>query len=250
MKIIAIIPARMAVTRFPNKPLALIGGLPMIEHVRRRVALCKLLSDVIVATCDQEIMDVVIQNGGKAVMTSNQHERCTDRVAEAAAHYKADIIVNVQGDEPLIHPRMIEEVVGPLLENLTLPCSNLMTRIVDHQEFKDVNAVKVVCDLESNLLYASREAIPSFSKAGSTDYAKWKQLGIIAFKNDFLQIFSKLAPTPLEIIESVDMNRALEHGYKIRMVETTGRMIGVDIPEQVKGIEELLAKDPLVKNYM
>ena len=250
MKIAAIIPARMAATRFPNKPLAPFLGLPMIEHVRRRVSLCRSLSEVIVATCDQEIIDVVTKNGGKAVMTSNKHERCTDRIAEAALGIDADIIVNVQGDEPLFNPEMIDQVVAPLLEDTSLSSSNLMTKIVDDEEFNNPNAVKVVVDLKGNLLYASREPIPSILKAETKNFDKWKQLGIIAFRSDFLQIFSKLEPTPLEKIESVDMNRALDHGYRVKMVETKARMIGVDMPEQVAEVEALLRNDPLVKRYM
>lgn len=248
-RVIAIIPARMAATRFPNKPLAPILGLPMIEHVRRRVALSQSLTDVVVATCDQVIIELVTKNGGKAVMTSDQHERCTDRIAEAALKLNGDIIVNVQGDEPLFNPVMIEEVIAPLLKDPTLVCSNLMTRIVDDAEFTSPNAVKAVVNLKNELMYLSREAIPSASKAERKDFTRWKQLGIMAFRADFLQTFWKLAPTPLEIVESVDMNRALEHGYRIAMVETKARMIGVDVPEQIAEVEALLKGDPLLARY-
>lgn len=250
MKTIAIIPARMAATRFPNKPLAPMAGLPMIEHVRRRAGLCSLLADVIVATCDEAIVKAVTASGGKAVMTSDRHERCTNRIAEAAERQTADIVVNVQGDEPLLDPRMIDEVVRPLLNDPTLPCSNLMIRIDDEEEFRSPNTVKVVVAANGDLLYASREPIPSASKAESKDYRKWKQLGIIAFRHDFLKTFAKLEPTPLEKVESVDMLRALEHGYRVRMIETKGRMIGVDVPGQVPEVEELLKKDPLTKSYL
>jgi 3-deoxy-manno-octulosonate cytidylyltransferase (CMP-KDO synthetase) len=249
MKVMAVIPARLAATRFPDKPLFPILGLPMIEHVRRRVSLSPLLSDVIVATCDKKIFDVVSKNGGKAVMTSDRHERCTDRIAEASLGLTADVIVNVQGDEPLFSPSMIEELLAPLQEDPLLPCSNLMTRITDDEEFHSPHTVKVVVDRFNNLLYASREPIPSPKKTDTRDYVRWKQLGIIAFRSDFLQKFCRLPPTPLEEIESVDMNRALEHGYVVRMVPTTARMIGVDTPEQIREVEALLSKDPLFKNY-
>jgi len=250
MKVIAIIPARMAATRFPGKPLVSILGLPMIEHVRKRVLLCDLLDEVIVATCDEEIRKVVEASGGTVVMTADTHERCTDRIAEAAEGLDADVVVNVQGDEPLILPRMIEDVAEPLIEDRELPAANLVTKIVDDQEFEDPNAPKVVTDRFGNLLYISREPIPSRKKAGGMDYLKLKQLGIIAFRADFLHTFTRLEPTMLEKIESVDMNRAVEHGYRVRMVETQGRMIGVDIPADIKRVEEILKRDLLVKEYM
>lgn len=250
MKIIALIPARLAATRFPNKPLAKIMGLPMIEHVRRRVALCPLLNEVIVATCDEEIRKMVEASGGKVAMTSDKHVRCTDRIAEAASHLQADIFINVQGDEPLIQPQMIEEVAKPLLEDSSLQTSNLMCAISDDQEFQSPNAVKVVTDSSLNLLYASREPIPSPLKADDKNYPKWKQLGIIAFRSGFLQTFSRLSPTPLEKIESIDMLRALEHGYRVRMVPTKGRLVGVDVPEQIGEVEKLLENDPLTGEYL
>ena len=170
MRAIAIIPARMAATRFPGKPLVTIRGLPMIEHVRRRVKMCRMLRETIVATCDREIKEVVEYAGGKVVMTSEKHERCTDRIAEAAAGVDADIIVNVQGDEPLILPGMIEEVIRPLFEDPELLCSNLVTRIKDEEEFQNPNAPKVVTDRSWNILYISREPIPSRKKATRPDY--------------------------------------------------------------------------------
>jgi len=250
MKIAAIIPARLAATRFPNKPLAMISGLPMIEHVRRRVALCPLIDQVIVATCDETIKKVVEDFGGKVIMTSDRHERCTDRIAEAALNIDSDIIVNVQGDEPLIRPGMLNEVISPLTKEAALLCTNLMCPIANDDEFKSPNSVKVVVDRLNNMLYASREPIPSRLKAPNNDFLKWKQLGIIAFKSGFLQDFTRLTPTPLEQIESVDMLRAIENGYQIRMVATQHRLVGVDIPEQVNEVESLLHHDPLVSRYI
>jgi len=248
-RVVAIIPARMASIRFPGKPLALILGLPMIEHVRRRVLLCDLVHEVIVATCDKEIKDVVQAAGGKVAMTSGAHERCTDRIAEAARGLDADVVINVQGDEPLVLPRMLEEVVEPLLKDASLQASNLVTRIETMEDFLDPNVPKVVTNRFGDLLYISREPIPSRKKASSDDYAKLKQLGIIAFRGDFLQLFSELSPTPLERVESVDMMRAVEHGYRVRMVDTNGTMIGVDVPRDIQRAEELLARDPLVEAY-
>ncbi len=249
-RIIAIIPARMASTRFPGKPLAPILGLPMIEHVRRRIALSDFLDEVIVATCDEEIREVVEEAGGKVIMTSHTHERSVDRVAEAAATLDANVVINVQGDEPLVLPRMMKEVAKPLLEDFSLPSANLVVRITDKVEFEDPNAPKTVVNQFGDILYISREPIPSKEKATANDYLKLKQLGINAFRSDFLQTFIRLKPSPLEQVESVDMMRAVEHGYRVRAVETMGCMIGVDVPGDIKRVEEVLASDPLVERYM
>jgi len=249
MKIIAIIPARMAASRFPGKPLVPILGLPMIEHVRRRVSLSDAVDDVIVATCDESIRTVVEGAGGKVVMTADTHVRCTDRIAEAATTVNADIVINVQGDEPLLMPEMMDEVIRPLLDDKELPAANLVTIIVDREEFESPNAPKVVTNRLGDLLYISREPIPSRKKADTDDFIKLKQLGIIAFRNNFLQVFTRLEPTPLEQIESVDMMRAVEHGYRVKIVETDGRLIGVDIPEDIQRVEKVLLSDPLVERY-
>jgi 3-deoxy-manno-octulosonate cytidylyltransferase (CMP-KDO synthetase) len=239
----------MAATRFPGKPLAMIAGLPMIEHVRRRALMCPLLDEVVVATCDEEILRVVTSHGGKAVMTADTHVRCTDRIAEACLGVEADIVVNLQGDEPLVMPEMLQKAAQPLVDDPSLPAANLVSPIVDDAEFNDPNAPKVVTNLAGDIIYISREPIPSVKKAERTDFKKLKQLGIIAFRSDFLQTFTQLEPTPLEIIESVDMNRALEHGYRVKAVEVTGRMIGVDLPGDVARVEALLAGDPLFPQY-
>ena len=248
-KIIAVIPARMASTRLPGKPLADILGLPMIEHVRRRVALSSLVNEVVVATCDQEIFDVVVANGGQAIMTADTHERCTDRVAEAMLKLAGDIVINVQGDEPLVQPSMLESLLPPLLEDESLSCTNLMAPILNEEEFLSPNVVKTVCDARGNALYFSREPIPSRSKAGNLVFKKFKQLGIIAFRRDFLDLFTHLPPTPLEQVESVDMLRALEHGYQVRMVETSFQVVGVDTQEDLVRATALMKTDPLVPRY-
>ena len=249
MKIVAIIPARMAASRFPGKPLVPILDLPLVEHVRRRTMLCETLKEVIVATCDAEIKETVEAHGGRVIMTSDTHERCTDRIAEAARQINADIIVNAQGDEPLVLPSMIDDVIKALVTDSSLVCSNLMSPIIDDLDFESPNAVKVVTNINKDMLYCSREPIPSRSKAGLMKIEKWKQLGIIAFTSDFLQKFCALPPTPLEIVESVDMMRAVEHGYRVRMVETKGIMIGVGVPEDVQRVETILVNDPLLRKY-
>lgn len=249
-KIVAIIPARMAATRFPNKPLALLLGLPMIEHIRRRVEMTPALSGVYVATCDEEIRTVVENAGGKVIMTAHQHERCTDRIAEAARQLEADIIVNVQGDEPLIRPEMIDAVVKPLIEDATLPSANLVSPITTQEEFENPNAPKVVTNLAGDLLYISRESIPSRRKYHTDHYVKLKQLGIMAFRAGFLRRFAGLKPTPLEQIESVDMMRAVEHGFRVRAVTVDARLVGVDMPDDVAIAEKLLASDPMTRKYL
>ena len=249
MKVIAVIPARMASTRLPGKPLADILGLPMIEHVRRRLLLSQELDDVIVATCDQEILDLVQSYGGQAIMTSNKHDRCTDRVAEAITSKNADIVVNVQGDEPLVNPEMIGPLLEPLKKYKELLCTNLMAKIETDIEFNNPNVIKAVCDPQGNAIYFSRESIPSAVKAQGLSYEKYKQLGIIAFRNDFLKYFTKLKPTSLEQVESVDMMRAIEHGYKVRMVLSSFQVIGVDTPDDLEQATALMKQDKLFGNY-
>jgi len=250
MKVIAIIPARMSSTRFPGKPLSDILGLPMIEHVRRRVALSKSISEVVVATCDKEIFDVVTSYGGKAAMTSPKHERCTDRIVEASLSLKADIIINVQGDEPMVRPEMLESVVAPLINNPELICTNLLSEINNDLDFNSKNVVKAVFDINSNAVYFSREPIPSVKKADSLNYKKYKQLGIIAFRKDFLLTFAELPQTPLEIIESVDMLRAIEHGYKVKTVLTPYQIFGVDTISDIEKVKILMRDDDLLHSYI
>jgi 3-deoxy-manno-octulosonate cytidylyltransferase (CMP-KDO synthetase) len=238
----------MASTRFPGKPLAMIAGLPMVEHVRRRVKLCTLVDDVVVATCDREIVEATETYGGRAVMTASTHERCTDRVAEAAAHETADIIVIVQGDEPLLSPEMLEAVIRPMLNNPELPCTNLISPIAE-EEGENPNLVKVTFDRQMYALYFSREAIPSRKKAGKLPIQRYKQLGIMAFRREFLKTYTQLAPTPLEKIESVDMQRLLEHGYRIKLVPVTSSSIGVDTPQDLEKATERMWADPWLPHY-
>jgi 3-deoxy-manno-octulosonate cytidylyltransferase (CMP-KDO synthetase) len=250
MKAVAIIPARMAASRFPGKPLEKIMGLPMIEHVRRRIQLCDSLAEVIVATCDEDIRDVVESFGGTVIMTADSHERCTDRIAEAALKVDADIVINVQGDEPLVVPEMMEKLIQPFLGDPTIPCVNLVVEITDMAEFDSPNVIKAVLNPRGEAMYMSREPIPSKSKAGAAPYKIIKQTGLIAFGYEFLQVFTRLTPTPLEIVESIDMLRAMEHGYVVNTVEMDCITIGVDVPEDIQRAEALLANDPLVATYI
>lgn len=248
MKIIGVIPARMGSSRFPGKPIAPIRGKPMIEHVYKRSAMSGSLDELYVATCDREIFDVVEGFGGKAIMTDACHERCTDRIAEAVQNLEGDIIVNIQGDEPLVFPDMIDAAIAPLLEDDSIICSNLMAPIESEEDYEDPNEVKVVVDRRSDALYFSREPIPS-KKKGAKNIVAYKQVCIIPFRRDFLFTYTRLPSTPLEIAESVDMLRVLEHGYKIRMVLTERSTCSVDTPEDLKHVDALMQTDPLFPKY-
>ena len=255
MKTIAIIPARMGSSRFPGKPMAKIHGMPMIGHVLLRSQMSRLLDDVYVATCDKEIADYVKSIGGKAVMTSTCHERCTDRVSEALlsiekeTNEKVDIVVNIQGDEPMLMPEMIDEAVKPMVDDPSIVCVNLMAPLKSQNEHEDPNEVKVVLDINNYAMYFSREPIPS-RKKGVTDVPMNKQVCIMPFTRDFLIRFNELEETPLEIIESVDMLRALEHGYKVKMVPTMYDTYSVDTLEDLKKVEQLMADDELLSRYI
>lgn len=252
MKTIAIIPARMGSSRFPGKPLAPILGCPMIEHVYRRTKLCQAIDDVLVATCDLEIFEFVEAFGGKAIMTSPAHERASDRVAEAAAGLAADVIVMVQGDEPMTYPEMIEESLASFLggDEEKVACVNLTTRIMSQKEFEDPNTIKVVMDRDGYALYMSREPIPTLHLQDFDQVQAFKQVCIIPFTAAALQEFIQLDPTPLEVAESIDMMRFIEHGHRVKMIETSFSTHAVDTPDDLKRVEELLRHDPLTAKYI
>ncbi|MGD8990755.1 MAG: 3-deoxy-manno-octulosonate cytidylyltransferase [Desulfobacterales bacterium] len=251
MKIVAVIPARMGSSRFPGKPLAPILGRPMIEHVYRRTMLCDSLTDVIVATCDTEIFQSVEAFGGKAIMTSAAHERASDRVSEAAGGLDANVIVMVQGDEPMTLPKMIEEALAPFLGNdEEVSCVNLTARIKSQKEFEDPNTIKVVMDRDGHALYMSREPIPTLHLKNFDQVCSFKQVCIIPFTAAALQEFIRLDPTPLEVAESIDMLRFIEHGHRVRMIETAFTTQAVDTPDDLRKVEELLRQDPLTATYI
>jgi len=245
-KILALIPARMGSSRFPGKPMANILGKPMIGHVYVNVKKNQLLLEVAVATCDEEIYNYIESIGGRAVMTSDKHERASDRCAEALQkiekedNIKFDIVVMVQGDEPMIHPDMISEAVSPILDNSKILVTNLLGKIKSKEEFEDRNCIKVVCDLNSNALYFSREPIPTRTKKETIPMCK--QICVIPFRRDFLIEYNELKPTPLEIAESVDMMRILENGFKVHMVPTNYNTHAVDTKEDLKKVEKILSK--------
>jgi 3-deoxy-manno-octulosonate cytidylyltransferase (CMP-KDO synthetase) len=254
MNIIAIIPARMGSTRYPGKPLAPICGVPMVGHVAFRTAMCKALAATWVATCDKVIREYAESAGLKAVMTGDHHVRCTTRTAEAMLKIEemtgqqADIVVMVQGDEPMVTPGMIEAAVRPMLADPSVNVVNLMAQMQSLEEFEDPNEVKVVVDRDNNALYFSREPIPS-RKKGSDTVPMRKQVCVIPFRRDYLLRFNEMPESPLEIYESVDMMRILEHGEKVRMVPVTERTVSVDTPADCILAERLMLDDPLRKLY-
>lgn len=246
MRTVAIIPSRYGSSRFPGKPLASIAGRPMIEHVYRKVSSCAGISDVFAATDDERILSCVEGFGGKAVMTRGTHASGTDRIAECADRLgldDRDVVVNVQGDQPLVDPAVLTEMIEPLLRDESLPMSTLMIRIHDPGDLSNPNHVKVVCDDRGFALYFSRHPIPFCRDAGS-DAVHHKHLGLYAYRTAFLKTFTGLPEGRLERAEKLEQLRALENGYRIRVVETGHDSPEVDAPEDVARVESMMARQP------
>ena len=254
MNVVGIIPVRMKSSRFPGKPMKKIHGMPMVGHCYHRTNLSPGIQKTFVATCDDEIFEYIKSIGGDAIMTSLEHTRATSRTAEALEKIEVklgenfDVIVMVQGDEPLITPKTIGETVSFFHEG-EIDIVNVMSRITTKEAFEDKNNVKVVVDINNNSLYFSREPIPSPWKGG-TNLPRYMQTGVIAFRRDSLLWFNAMEETQLEQIESVDMNRVIETGGKIRMVLTDTITIGVDVPAELALAEELLNGDPIMMSYL
>lgn len=258
MKVICIIPARYGSTRFEGKPLADILGKPMIQRVYEGVCQSKLIDEVIVATDDQRIMEEVQRFGGKGVMTSPDRFTGTDRVAEVAQKIRSDIIVNVQGDEPLIRGSIIDKAIRPLLTDDTLSMSTLMTRIEDVKDWLNPHIVKVVADQKGFALYFSRSPIP-FPRDLQISRLEWnpfgtkrplpkkvfKHIGVYVFRRTFLLHFTRMKPTPLEKLEKLEQLRALENGHRIKMIAVDYEPICVDTPEDLKKVIAFLSSPPL-----
>ena len=241
---VVVIPSRYESSRFPGKPLALIAGRPMIEHVYRRAARARAVSRVIVATDDERIAAAVRAFGGEAMMTSAAHQTGTDRLAEVAAGLDCDIVVNVQGDEPLVAPAMIDQAIAPLAADPELKMTSLRTRLTGAHEYLDPNVVKVVVDRRDVALYFSRAPIPHLREpepGAALPPAAWRHIGLYAYRRAFLGVFTGLPPTPLEQAERLEQLRALEHGYRIVVPETAHRSVGVDTPADLAEVEALVA---------
>ena len=233
--------------------MASILGIPMIEHVYRNVSSAEFLTTTAVATCDDEIFHHITSLGGIAVMTSDKHERASDRCAEALLkleaknEYQYDIVVMVQGDEPMTQPEMLAQAIKPFYEDSDVQVTNLLGTIKDNSEFEDRNCIKVVCDLNSNALYFSREPIPTRAKLETIPMGK--QVCVIPFRRDYLLNYTSLSPTPLEIVESIDMMRILEHGDKVKMVPTNYSSYAVDTPSDLKRVEQQMISKKQLEQF-
>jgi len=249
---VCIIPARMASSRFPGKPLAPLLGMPLILHVWHRCRLAGAFDRILVATCDREIADCVEQAGGEAVMTADTHERCTDRVAEALevvwdSFDPKGIVVMVQGDEVLVDPGALAEMPD-IITQQGAAAVNLLSPIADPAEGDDVNVVKAATALDGRVVYLSRSPIPSRSR--TPDVGMLQQTGVIAFTALFLETFSRLQPTPLEIAESIDMLRLIEHGLPLYSVIGAAPTIGVDTESDRLAAERVLRDNPWTAQYL
>ena len=241
MKILGVIPSRYKSTRFPGKPLRDLAGKTMLQHVYEGAKNSKIIQKVIVATDSDKIYKTVREFNGEVVMTSSECKSGTDRVAEAIKEYDCDIVVNIQGDEPLIKGELIDEAIKPMLDNCKISVSTCGTKIYSLQEIHDPNIVKVVCDKEGFALYFSRSGIPYFLDC-KVDFV-YKHIGLYVYRKSFLVEFSKMDKTRLEIVEKLEQLRILENGYKIKVVITPYNSIGVDVPEDLNKVKKLLEKN-------
>jgi 3-deoxy-manno-octulosonate cytidylyltransferase (CMP-KDO synthetase) len=237
-KILGVIPARYASSRFPGKALATIASKSMLEHVWERVNLSRYVTSVTIATDDRRIYDAARSFGADVRMTRDDHVSGTDRVAEVASQHPAEIVVNVQGDEPLIDPEAIDAAVLPLIHEPAINMSTLMKRIEDPREIGDPNGVKVVTDRFQNAIYFSRASIP-FARESSPDRGYYKHIGLYVYRKPFLLRYPDLPAGPLEEAERLEQLRALENGFKIRVVETEYESLGVDTPADLERVQHL-----------
>lgn len=243
MKFLGVIPSRYASTRLEGKPLKDICGHTMIEWVYKRTKLSNL-DEVVVATDDERIYKEVERFGGKAILTSKEHENGTSRIAEVCTKYEDyDVIVNVQGDEPLIEPEMINSIINSFKEDDTISMSTLKYKIDTMEEIENPNYVKVITDKKGYALYFSRSVIPYPRKLDIQNY--YKHVGIYGYKRDFVVEYAKMEPTSLELSESLEQLRALENGYRIKVMETPYKIIGVDTQEELEKVREYIKENGL-----
>ncbi|TFH00664.1 MAG: 3-deoxy-manno-octulosonate cytidylyltransferase [Calditrichales bacterium] len=240
-KVIGVIPARYGSSRFPGKIIAPLAGKPMIQHVYQQAVQSKMIQDLYVAVDDERVFDVVTLFGGKAIMTDPEHASGTDRIAEVIADMDADIIVNIQGDQPLLDPKMIDEAVAPMLRNPAMRMATLKTRI-DESAFDDPGVVKVVTDLDGYALYFSRSLIPM--SRDKYEVPVYEHVGLYVYRRDFLLELARLPETPLGKAEMLEQLKVLENGYRIFVTETQCDPIAgmsVDTPEDLARIENILS---------
>lgn len=242
-RVIAIVPARLASTRFPGKMLAPLEGYPLVYHTWRQTSRARLVDRVLVATDSTEVVEALAPLGVEVVLTRADHATGTDRLAEVAADLDAEIIVNVQGDEPLIEPAVIDAVIEPLLADSSLPMATARRRITDPANLADPNVVKVVCDRRGRALYFSRLPIPGIrdeADRASAPGCHWQHIGLYGYRREFLLAYARLPQSPLEALEKLEQLRALENGYDIAVIETDYMVIGVDVPEDLDAVRTIV----------
>jgi 3-deoxy-manno-octulosonate cytidylyltransferase (CMP-KDO synthetase) len=237
-----VIPARYASSRFPGKALVSIAGKTMLQHVWERASQARYLTSIVIATDDPRIRDAAEDFRARVVMTRADHVSGTDRVAEAASASTAQIIVNIQGDEPMLDPSAIDAALLGLLEHDEIPMGTLKKRIEDRAEIADPNVVKVVTDAQDNALYFSRSPIPYSRDSAEAPATHFKHIGLYVYRRDFLLSYSDLPMGPLEQAERLEQLRALENGFKIRVIETEYESLGVDTPADWQRVSALYEK--------
>ena len=241
VKALGVIPARLGSTRLPEKILRLIDGKPMIQHVWERARQAKKLEDVIVATDDARIQKSVEGFGGRAVMTRSDHPNGTSRIAEVMGHFKHELVINIQGDQPLVDPAALDEMVSIFEAAKDVEMLTLAVRMTDKASFENPNVVKVVCDGEGDALYFSRATIPFFQGKQDCAFSFLKHLGVYGYRRDFLLAFVAWPPGVLENSEKLEQLRVLERGRSIRVIETAYDFISVDTEEDLKEVEKRLS---------
>jgi 3-deoxy-manno-octulosonate cytidylyltransferase (CMP-KDO synthetase) len=240
--VVVVIPARYESTRLPGKPLADICGKPMIQRVYERAAAARGVDRVLIATDDDRIREAVMGFGGDVAMTSSEHTTGTDRIAEAVGGLDCGIVVNVQGDLPLLDPNDVAGAVAPMLADASLPMATLMTAIRDRDEFQNPNVVKVVSNRNGDALYFSRAPIPHRRDGDGDGVLGHRHIGLYVYRREFLLDFARLQPTPLELAEKLEQLRALEHGHRIRVVEVEQAGVEVDTPQDLDMVRALVRR--------
>jgi 3-deoxy-manno-octulosonate cytidylyltransferase (CMP-KDO synthetase) len=240
MKALGVIPARLGSTRLPEKILRSIGGKPMIQHVWERARQAKKLEDVVVATDDSRIQQCVEGFGGKAFMTRRDHPNGTSRIAEVMGHFNQDLVINIQGDQPLVDPKALDEMVSIFERSRDVEMLTLAVRMTDRASFENPNVVKVVCDAEGDALYFSRATIPFFQGKSDCAFSFLKHLGVYGYRRDFLLQFVSWGSGGLENTEKLEQLRVLERGRSIRVIETEYDFISVDTEEDLQEVEKRL----------
>lgn len=243
MRVVGVIPARYGSSRFPGKPLALIHNKPMIQHVYERVSQSRLIDAVVVATDHEKIRDAVLAFGGQVVMTRTDHETGSDRMAEVTTKIEGDIYVNIQGDEPLMSPELIDSIIE-VAKNAPGAVVTAKTEIKDIEDIHNPNVVKVISGKNDYAIYFSRSCVP-YNRANK-DHIYYKHLGIYSYPKNIINEFVKLPQSPLEEVEMLEQLRLIENGYPIKVLETDYDAVGVDTPEDIQKVEQKLGGKQLV----